>query len=791
MSGESASVPPRVSVVIVSLNGRRHLERCLPALEASTVLPHEVIVVDNGSRDDTVEWLKASWPAVRLLAAGRNLGYGDANRRGIAMASAAYVALLNDDTEPTDGWIEALLAPLEADDDVAATCATLELLRWPGIVNARGGAISRLGHGWDVDFGHPMSRAPRAGAPVPTAFPTAAAALFRRADLLAHGFDRSFFMYHEDVDWGWRMWLLGRKVLYCPEALVRHAWGGTSHSARGLRWREVLGGRHAVRTMLTHLEPGNAARRVPRLLMLWVRRRAFLRLLEIVAWNVAHLPGTLVERRRLQRRRRRSDAELEALGVVAMVPIPPEPPALPRLGVPVLDPRSLVPGTTLLPARDSARGRLHAGWYRPEHQRGRAIRWTCGQARCLLRSEPGRRGTLRFSICQPPGSSAREPVTVTVNGVATIVTPAGSGFSSHDAPALADERGLLEVAVESRAVVPFLAGGSWDVRSLGVGVERIGFVGEAAGAPPPDPSVSVVIPTYNRKDALLRTLEALREQRVPPTEVIVVDDGSADDTASAAEAWMSGSHGPTPIRVLRQDNAGPGAARNRGVAAATGDLVLFLGDDTTPDSDLVAEHLAAHRALAEPAAVVGFTDWDRGRMRVTPFLEHANNDGAQFAYGLFAHGDDLPFTCLYTSNLSVPRAVLGPAPFSPEFRHAAWEDCELGYRLSLRGVRIVLWATARARHFHPMTMAGFLRRQQRVGTAVHTLYRLHPELLDDPVMPSPHPPRWFPLGRLVVPLLIPFVNALDSARVHLPAVLYRGLLSWAYHSRRLRPRDHA
>lgn len=791
MSAVSTAARPRVSVVIVCLNGRRHLERCLPALEASTAVPHEVIVVDNGSTDGTIEWLRTSWPAVRILAAGRNLGYGEANRRGIALAHAQYVALLNDDTEPVAGWLEALLAALESHADVAAACATLELLRWPGIVNARGGAISRLGHGWDVDFGHLMRNDHSQPAPLPTAFPTAAAAVFRRSELQVEGFDRTFFMYHEDVDWGWRMWLLGRRVLYSPEAVVRHAWGGTSHTSRGLRWREVMGGRHAVRTMLKHLEARNAVRRVPRLLLLWLKRRALLRVLEILVWNLVRLPDTLVERRRLQRDRKRSDAELERLGVISLLPVPPEPPRLPCFSDPLAAAENLVAGTTLLPAADSARGRLHAGWYGPERHDGAAIRWTAGRARCLLRAEPHSRGVLRVSLCPPPVPTFTDPVTVTVNGASTRVRLPADGVTSHDLPADTDGRGILDVVIESQAVVPFLAGERWDVRSLGVGVERVEFIADGHMTSPPDPGVSVVIPTFNRREALLRTLGALDGQRVPPVEVIVVDDGSADGTAAAVEAWMSRRQATAPIRLLRQDNAGPGAARNRGTAAASGDLVLFLGDDTTPDADLVAEHLAAHRALAEPAAVVGFTDWDRGRMRVTPFLEHANNDGAQFAYGLFAHGDDLPYTCLYTSNLSVPRAVLGPAPFSPQFRDAAWEDCELGYRLSLRGVRIVLWRTARTRHVHPMTMTGFLRRQRRVGAAVATLYRLHPELLTDPVMPSPTPPIWHPLSVLAVPLMLPFLAALDGVRVPLPARIYRGLLSWAYYSGRSRAPERA
>jgi len=779
-AGRSAA--PLVSVVIVNYNGRHHLERCLPALAAGTALAHEVIVVDNGSTDDSLGWLAREWPAVRNLDLRRNLGFAEANRRGVASARAPYVALLNNDTEPTAGWLEALLAPLEAESDVAATCAVLELQRWPGIVNARGGAISRLGHGWDRDFGRPLTGAPPDARPVATAFPTAAAALFRRAELLADGFDRAFFMYHEDVDWGWRQWLVGRRVLLCPDALVRHAWGGTSHGTRGLRWREVLGGRHAVRTLFKHLEWRNVLRRVPRLLRLWLRQRALLRLLEIVAWNLLHLPGTLIERRRAQRRRVRSDAELEALGVLSLLPIPPDPPQLPLRRDPLDGSAQLIPATTLLPAEDSARARLHYGWYPPERFDGVPLRWTCGSARVVLRAALEARGELQLELRLPPGSTGPAEISIAVNGVAHRRRVAAGGLDTVTVPAAADRRGVLDVVIDSPARVPFLSGGSWDVRTLGGGVRRISFAPSDQAPLRAPRSVSVVIPTYNRTTALLRTLDALTVQSAPPLEVIVVDDGSTDGTAGAVGQWLARRRGGPEFRLLAQVNAGPGAARNRGVAEVRGDLVLFLGDDTTPAADLVAEHLRAHRELGEAVAVVGYTAWDRSLMNVTPFLEHVNLNGEQFAYGLFADGDDLPFTCLYTSNLSVPRALLGEQPFDPMFTRAAWEDAELGYRLSLRGLRIVYRATARTTHCHPMTMAGFLRRQRIVGAAVATLYRLHPELVGDSRLLAPRPPRWFGAARLVLPLAVPLLSAWDGLGLALPARVYRGAIVTAYYT---------
>ena len=113
------------------------------------------------------------------------------------------------------------------------------------------------------------------------------------------------------------------------------------------------------------------------------------------------------------------------------------------------------------------------------------------------------------------------------------------------------------------------------------------------------PRLSIVLPTFNRRPRLVRVLAALDKQTVPPGtfEVVVVDDGSTDDTAEwLAKTAVNGY----ALRHLRQDNAGPAKARNRGVSEARGELILFIDDDVEPTPELVAEHLATH---AEPDVV--------------------------------------------------------------------------------------------------------------------------------------------------------------------------------------------
>ncbi len=239
-------------------------------------------------------------------------------------------------------------------------------------------------------------------------------------------------------------------------------------------------------------------------------------------------------------------------------------------------------------------------------------------------------------------------------------------------------------------------------------------------------SFSVVIPTYRRSETLFAVLDALAAQTdAPPFEVVVVDDGSGDETLRRLAAHRA----PFPFRFFTQENSGPAAARNHGVREAAGRVVLFLGDDTVPEPGLLAAHAAAHaEARAHRFAVLGYTTWPHGT-RVSPFLDHINEYGLQFGYRLIADPDDVPFNFFYTSNVSLPRdLMLAAGLFDTGFPHAAWEDIELAYRLMRRGMRMVYRPAAVARHHHAITFASFRRRQEKAGEAAAIFYAKHPEL---------------------------------------------------------------
>ncbi len=243
------------------------------------------------------------------------------------------------------------------------------------------------------------------------------------------------------------------------------------------------------------------------------------------------------------------------------------------------------------------------------------------------------------------------------------------------------------------------------------------------------PSASVVIPTHNRLGDLQRVVAGVEAQFAPGgrrPELVVVDDGSSDETAD----WLSRETATGRLRGLSQSNAGPAVARNRGANAATGEVLLFLGDDTVPEAGWLVAHLEEHRlhgGVGRPLAVVGYTGFPSAED--TPFLRFINEYGPQFGYLLIGDPRRLEFNFFYTSNVSIDRAeMMRLGGFREDFPAAAWEDIEFAYRATRGGLSIRYQPLARAVHHHRIHPRTFCRRQRTSGRSAAIFARLHPEL---------------------------------------------------------------
>lgn len=205
--------------------------------------------------------------------------------------------------------------------------------------------------------------------------------------------------------------------------------------------------------------------------------------------------------------------------------------------------------------------------------------------------------------------------------------------------------------------------------------------------------LSVVIPTFNRRDRLARVVSALERQTVPASEfeVVIVDDGSTDGSAE----WLESRKTPYTLRVKRQANAGPARARNAGVEMAQGELVLFIDDDVEPSEVLLAEHLASHAADADVVVIGPLCSLDSYEQPWVAW-EQAKIEAQ---YQAMERGDWAPtFRQFWTGNASVARAhVLAAGGFDPSYLRA--EDVELGVRLKQRGVGFRFNPRARGLHY--------------------------------------------------------------------------------------------
>ncbi len=266
-------------------------------------------------------------------------------------------------------------------------------------------------------------------------------------------------------------------------------------------------------------------------------------------------------------------------------------------------------------------------------------------------------------------------------------------------------------------------------------------------------SLSVVIPTKDRAPALARTLAALEAQQAGDAriEAIVVDNGSGDGTVEQVRGRAAGS--AIPIRLLEQPDGGPAAARNAGVKAADGDLLLFLGDDTEPDGpNLLRAHLDLHTARPEEDyGVLGRITWSP-RSPVTPFMRWLENGGPQFHYGELEPGPVEAASYFYSSHASVKRSLFERlGGFDERFPTAAVEDTELGTRLADAGLELDYHPELLVLHDHPTTPAQSLRRSVAVGRSAALYNRLRPDR-PNPGVQAPQGLAWSAV-RAAAPLL--------------------------------------
>ena len=226
-----STAAPRPTVYIPNFNGGKMLSRALASLEAQT-RPVEVVVVDNGSSDDSVAIARERFPRVTYMELGRNLGFGNALNRAIGDTDGDPIVLLNNDAECEPGFAAALLDGL--DDGVEMVAAVLLQGDDPKLIDSAGVVADKSLMAFDYLNGRPAEEALGAAPPLG---PTGGAALYRRdAFEGVGGFDEHIFLYYEDLDLALRIRAEGGRCRLAPEARALHVYSATLGSNSGAKY---------------------------------------------------------------------------------------------------------------------------------------------------------------------------------------------------------------------------------------------------------------------------------------------------------------------------------------------------------------------------------------------------------------------------------------------------------------------------------------------------------------------------------------------------------------------------
>jgi len=727
-----ASTAPELSVSLCTYNRRATLRECLAAFARQTAAPgaFELVLTDDGSTDGTEACLDGLALAVPFTVLRRpNGGLAAARNTGLARARGRYVLFVNDDTIPAPDLVERHLAAHAALGREACVLGTFEQSR-----EALGGALLRHLEGSTEVFGY--SELASGGVFDAFRFWTCNVSAPLAAVRRVGAFDESFRHYGcEDTDLGFRM---GLDVVYDASARAEHR---HVMDFDYLRRRARTVARAYVRFFVKH----------PGALRAWSQESLTLadceRDLHIQRERLRYREDALRELSRIDAGALiELDGEYAAVANEVLEKIAELLPDANRLwwragyvdglrehGLAGFDELASDGGTPWPIA--STTGRVlfaHPRWDDPASldallERAAPIA-ADGFATLLLRRDPHADPSAEAALEALQAAWARAygeggDLEVLIDDAPMAAAELRRVSRSIDAflPLGGEPAELLDVCgAEALATQDSVR--AWRARFEGLPAPDVAPARETGAATGPSgvPELSVVVPTHDRARELVQLVDSLAAQDLEPSrfEVIVVDDGSA----APVEPLLARRAVPFALRVERQELAGPGAARNRGVALARAELVVFFNDDAVPARDCLRRHLAAHATTREPRAVLG-TFALLPSHRVDSFALTVEHTNVLFAQPRMTPGVRYHGLSLCTGNVSLRREhLVAVGGFDETLPYAGGEDSELGLRLERElGLRVAFDPRVVAGHDHALDVRGFAARRRVVGWGAHRI----------------------------------------------------------------------
>lgn len=262
---------PRCAIVILNLNGRHHLKPCFETLAALDYPKDkfEVILVENGSTDGSADEMRRDHQWVKLHVNERNVGFAAGCNQGVELADDPdVVVFLNNDMRVEPAWLRTLVEPVARGEHAATTS---KMLSWDGkLMNSAGGGMNF--HGIGIQRGYLDEITEAYAWPRLTLFACGGAmAMDAKVYRELGGFDDEYFAYYEDVDLGWRTWIAGHSIAYCPESIAYHHHSSTS-GRLPIEMIRLLQVRNPLYTCVKNYDDANLRRALPAILGLATRR---------------------------------------------------------------------------------------------------------------------------------------------------------------------------------------------------------------------------------------------------------------------------------------------------------------------------------------------------------------------------------------------------------------------------------------------------------------------------------------------------------------------------------------
>jgi len=262
---------PTVSVIVLNYNGLRYMDDCFTSLSqldyAADCL--DLVLADNASTDGSVEYVREHFPQVRVLQFDQNYWFSRGINRAVRHSDSDFVAFLNSDMRVEPDWLTGLVQALNGYPQ--AVCTSSKILNWDGsLIDFGGTLLSFLGHARADGYHDPDLTA--YDDVVDILAPCGGAMLINRDVFLdVGGFDEDYHAYFEDVDLGWRLWIMGYKVVFAPQSVCYHVHFGSS-SALSAAKIQYLYERNALYTILKNYEQRYLDRVLPLALLMQFKR---------------------------------------------------------------------------------------------------------------------------------------------------------------------------------------------------------------------------------------------------------------------------------------------------------------------------------------------------------------------------------------------------------------------------------------------------------------------------------------------------------------------------------------